>query len=340
MFIEVLEKLINKKNLNSDEMCGIMKEILEGKLSDAQIASFLVALRMKGETSGEITSAVKVLKEKGEKLNVENNDFLDIVGTGGSGSGAFNISTASAFVLASGGVKIAKHGGRASSSRVGAADVLEELGANIMLNSEQNEEMLEKTGMCFMFAPKFNPLMKNVAKARSEIKIRTVFNCLGPLINPSGARAQLIGVYDKALVKTVADVMLNLGQKEGMTVFGEGGLDEASVFSKTYFARIMQGEVVEDCFEPEIFGIKKAKIEDLKGGDKQENAKIIRNIFEGKEIGAKKDVVCLNAALGFVLSKKTDNPLSGFELAKKLIESGKTLFKLEQFIKETNEYIR
>ena len=199
MIIEALRKLISGQNLEKEEMKSIMNEIMEGKLPESQISAFLVALRMKGETIDEITSAVEVLKEKAKKLYLDKN-VIDIVGTGGDKSNTFNISTAAAFVVAAGGVGVAKHGNRSASSKSGAADILEVLGANIDLDCHQNKIMLEKTNLCFMFAVKYNPLIKNVLKVRREIKVRTIFNALGPLINPSNAKMQLIGVYDKNLV--------------------------------------------------------------------------------------------------------------------------------------------
>lgn len=340
MIIEALRKLINKENLSKTEIKEVMSEITEGTATDAQIASFLTALRMKGETVDEITASVEFLKEKGEKLNLKNRDVIDIVGTGGDGSNTFNISTAVSFVVAAGGVRVAKHGSRASSSKSGAADILEVLGANIYLDAKQNEELLDKTNICFMFAPKFNPLMKSVYNVRREIKIRTVFNCLGPLINPSCAKTQMIGVYGKNLVEPVSLVMKNLNVQNGIVLFGECGLDEASVVSKTFYSRIVDNEIKTGEFSPADFGIKEAKIEDIKGGTPIENAEIMKGIFKGTIKGAKLDVVCLNAALAFLSAKKTDTVEKGLELSYSLIESGSVYKKLIQFIEGTNEYTR
>ena len=281
MIIEALRKLISRQDLEREEIKTIMNEMMEGKMPSSQISAFLIALRMKGETIDEITSAVEVLKEKAKKLYL-NKDVIDIVGTGGDRSNTFNISTAASFVVASGGVPVAKHGNRSASSKSGAADILEVLGANIDLDCHQNKIILDKLNICFMFAAKYNPLIKNVLQVRREIKVRTIFNALGPLINPSNAKMQLIGVYDKSLVVPIAHVMANLGVKSGMTLFGECGLDEASVVGKTFYARIKDNSVTTGEFTPEEFGIKPCGLEDISGGEPEENAEIMKNIFLGK----------------------------------------------------------
>ena len=290
MIIEALRKLISRQDLEREEIKTIMNEMMEGKMPSSQISAFLIALRMKGETIDEITSAVEVLKEKAKKLYL-NKDVIDIVGTGGDRSNTFNISTAASFVVASGGVPVAKHGNRSASSKSGAADILEVLGANIDLDCHQNKIILDKLNICFMFAAKYNPLIKNVLQVRREIKVRTIFNALGPLINPSNAKMQLIGVYDKSLVVPIAHVMTNLGVKSGMTLFGECGLDEASVVGKTFYARIKDNSVTTGEFTPEEFGIKPCGLEDISGGEPEENAEIMKNIFLGKESVERKNVV-------------------------------------------------
>ncbi len=338
MIIDALKKVTENKNLSESEIKDVMGEILEGRASDIQISAFLIALRMKGETIDEIVGACKFLKEKGGKLDLKNKNVLDIVGTGGDGANTFNISTASAFVIASGGVCVAKHGSRAASSKSGAADVLEQIGANIMLGTKECEKILEKTGICFIFAPKFNPLMKNAANVRKEIKIRTIFNCLGPLINPSGAETQVIGVYDKKLVNIMAHSMVKLGCQRGMVLFGETGLDEASVVSKTYFAKIENGKVNTGEFSPEDFNIKRAKIEDLRGGEPDENAKILKGILKGEITGAKKDAVALNSGAAFYAFSKTKTLKEGVNLSYKLIENGDGFKKLMEFVEETKNF--
>ncbi|MCD8024816.1 MAG: anthranilate phosphoribosyltransferase [Candidatus Gastranaerophilales bacterium] len=340
MISELLKKLVRNENLSSVQIKYALNEILNGAVSPVQTAAFLTALRMKGETIDEITAAVELLREKGIKVPLETKNAIDIVGTGGDGANSFNISTAAAFVISAGGVKVAKHGNRSFSSKSGAADVLEALGANIMTDASQNKEIFEKTGICFMFAPNYSPLLKNAANVRKELKIRTVFNLLGPLINPSNVSMQLIGVYDKNLVKPIAQVMSNLKINNGFTVFGECGLDEASVISKTYWARIKNNKITTGEFIPEDFGIKRAKIEDIKGDSPTQNAKIMLDIFQNKIKGAKKDVVALNAALAFLISEKANSIAEGIKYAYNLIDSGAVYEKLDLFIRASNEYIK
>ena len=334
MIIEALRKLISRQDLEREEIKTIMNEMMEGKMPSSQISAFLIALRMKGETIDEITSAVEVLKEKAKKLYL-NKDVIDIVGTGGDRSNTFNISTAASFVVASGGVPVAKHGNRSASSKSGAADILEVLGANIDLDCHQNKIILDKLNICFMFAAKYNPLIKNVLQVRREIKVRTIFNALGPLINPSNAKMQLIGVYDKSLVVPIAHVMANLGVKSGMTLFGECGLDEASVVGKTFYARIKDNSVTTGEFTPEEFGIKPCRLEDISGGEPEENAEIMKNIFLGKESVERKNVVCLNAACAFLIADKVKSLKEGFEFAKSIIDKKEAYGLLMNFIEMT-----
>ena len=334
MIIEALRKLISRQDLEREEIKTIMNEMMEGKMPSSQISAFLIALRMKGETIDEITSAVEVLKEKAKKLYL-NKDVIDIVGTGGDRSNTFNISTAASFVVASGGVPVAKHGNRSASSKSGAADILEVLGANIDLDCHQNKIILDKLNICFMFAAKYNPLIKNVLQVRREIKVRTIFNALGPLINPSNAKMQLIGVYDKSLVVPIAHVMANLGVKSGMTLFGECGLDEASVVGKTFYARIKDNSVTTGEFTPKEFGIKPCGLEDISGGEPEENAEIMKNIFLGKESIERKNVVCLNAACAFLIADKVKSLKEGFEFAKSIIDKKEAYGLLMNFIEMT-----
>ena len=337
MIISALKKLVRKEDLSDIEITSIMNEIMEGGLTDAQVSSFLTALRMKGETIEEITACVKLLQEKANKLHLDKN-VIDIVGTGGDGASTFNISTATTFVVAAGNVPVAKHGNRAASSKSGSTDVLEALGCYIALSPENNKEILKETNLCFMHAPIYNPTIKNVLKIRSEIKIRTIFNMLGPLINPSGAKMQLIGVYDKNLVVPSAHVMSNLGVQKGMTLFGECGLDEASIFGKTYFAEIKNGIVEVGEFYPNDFNIKESPLDEIKGGTPYDNAEIIRGVFNNKIQDAKKDVIVLNSALAFYITGKTKTIKEGVEFAKDIIEKGLAKEKLEQFILATKRY--
>ena len=334
MITDIIKKLAEKKDLTDFEMKAVMEKITEGKIMPSQAGAFLMGLRMKGETIDEITSAVEVLKEKAKKLYL-NKDVIDIVGTGGDRSNTFNISTAASFVVASGGVPVAKHGNRSASSKSGAADILEVLGANIDLDCHQNKIILDKLNICFMFAAKYNPLIKNVLQVRREIKVRTIFNALGPLINPSNAKMQLIWVYDKSLVVPIAHVMANLGVKSGMTLFGECGLDEASVVGKTFYARIKDNSVTTGEFTPEEFGIKPCGLEDISGGEPEENAEIMKNIFLGKESVERKNVVCLNAACAFLIADKVKSLKEGFEFAKSIIDKKEAYGLLMNFIEMT-----
>ena len=334
MITDIIKKLAEKKDLTGVEIKSVMNEITEGTIKHSQAGAFLVALRMKGETIDEITSAVEVLKEKAVKFQTDKN-AIDIIGTGGDSAGTFNISTAAAFVVAAGGVYVTKHGNKSFSSKSGAANLLDIMGANINLDSDQNKQILDKLNICFLFASKYNPLMKNVFPIRSEIKVRTIFNALGPLINPSNAKMQLIGVYDKNLVVPIAHVMANLGIKSGMTLFGECGLDEASVVGKTFYAKIKDNSVTTGEFTPEEFGIKPCRLEDISGGEPEENAEIMKNIFLGKESINRKNVVCLNAACAFLIADRVKSLKEGFDLAKEIIDKKDAYNLLIKFIEAT-----
>ena len=331
MIEDAIKKLVLKENLNEAQIKEVMDEILEKRATEAQIASFLTALRMKGETAEEITSTVFLLRKKGEILNIDTKDVIDIVGTGGDGANTFNISTTTLFVVASSGLKIAKPGNRAASSKCGAADVLEALGVNINHTNEENQRIFEQTGICFMFAPTYTPILKNVQKVRKEIKIRTIFNCLGPLINPARAKMQIVGVYSKDLIEPVINSMKNLGVQKGMVLFGECGLDEGSIVSKTYYSQIKDGEIIKGEFCPEDFGLKRAKLNDIQGGDFKENALILKGILDNSIKGAKRDVVLLNSALSFYVSSKVKTIKEGIELSDKLIKNGSAYKKFIEF---------
>ena len=334
MITDIIKKLAEKKDLTDFEMKAVMEKITEGKIMPSQAGAFLMGLRMKGETIDEITSAVEVLKEKAVQFSTDKN-AIDIIGTGGDNAGTFNVSTSAAFIVASGGVPVTKHGNRSLTSKSGAADVLEILGADINLDSNQNKKILDKLNICFLFASKYNPLMKNILPVRKDLKVRTIFNALGPLINPSNAKMQLIGVYDKSLVVPIAHVMANLGVKSGMTLFGECGLDEASVVGKTFYARIKDNSVTTGEFTPEEFGIKPCGLEDISGGEPEENAEIMKNIFLGKESVERKNVVCLNAACAFLIADKVKSLKEGFEFAKSIIDKKEAYGLLMNFIEMT-----
>lgn len=331
-------KLVEGQNLDTAEVREIIDKIANGGATDAQIAAFLTALRIKGETVQEITAAAQTMKNKCIPINIENPETIDIVGTGGDCAGTFNISTTAAFVAAGAGCKVAKHGNRSVSSKSGAADVLEALGTNINLKPAESLAIFKKTGICFMFAQNHHPCMKFVAHVRQEIGFRTLFNILGPLINPAHTRMQLIGVYDKNLVEPIAKVLQNLMITDGMTVHGEDGLDEATITGATMISEIKNSKITSYTIVPEDFGLKRASIADIQGGNAKENAEIIKNIFTGKETGAKRDIVLLNAGLALYITKKAATIKEGVELAKASIDKGFTLKTLNEFITLSNSF--
>ena len=311
-----------------------MEEMIDGTATQAQMGGLLMALSMQGETIDEITAFAEVMREKGVKIKPER-EVIDIVGTGGDQVGTFNISTTSAFVVAAGGVPVAKHGNRSVSSRSGAADVLEKLGVEVALTAEQNEKVLNETGICFMFAPVYHSSMKYAAPVRKELGVRTVFNILGPLSNPAAATMQLLGVYDKELAGTMAEVLSNLGVTRGVAVCGEDGLDEITLTGETDVHEIRFGEITSYTITPEQFGLSRCPLADLIGGTPEENAQITMDILIGKETGAKRDVVLMNAGMALYLGIDGISLAEGVEKAKELIESGAALKKYEEFREAT-----
>ncbi len=337
MITEALKKLTQNIDLDYDTAKAVMNEITRGEVSDIQIAAFLTALRMKGETTDEITAAAQVMKEKCIKTDLGKIDTLDIVGTGGDMSNTFNISTATAFVVASGNVPVAKHGNRALTSKSGSIDVLEALGINVNKTIEEEKEIFNKLNLCFMFAQNHHPAMKYAANVRRELKFRTLFNILGPLTNPAGASSQLFGVFDKSLVNILCRVISNLGVKNVLVIHGKDGIDEATITDETIISEGRNGIIKDYTIKPEDFGIKRCLKKDLEGGTKEDNAQIIKNIFNGKEKGAKKDIILLNSALSFYTYNKTKTIAEGIKLSENLIESGEVLNKLNNYIKISNE---
>ena len=336
MIKEAILKLSKKENLNYEEAKEVMNEIMSGKATAVQMSSYLTALSMKGETIEEITGSAAGMRANCIKL-LHNMEVLEIVGTGGDNSNSFNISTASAIVIASGGVAVAKHGNRAASSKCGAADVLEELGININISPEKSREILSKINICFLFAQNYHIAMKYVAPVRKELGIRTVFNILGPLSNPAGANIELMGVYDESLIEPLAKVMQNLGVKRGMVVYGTDKIDEISMSSETKICEILDKENLKSyTISPKDFGYDFCDKKELEGGSVKENAEIIRNIFNLKDNGAKRKAVCMNAGAGFYIAKKVKNIKEGVQMAESLIDEKKAFEKLEDFIKESN----
>ena len=336
MIRESIIKLSKKQNLSYEEAEAVMDEIMSGKATPVQMSAYLTALALKGETIEEITASAAGMRAHCIKL-LHDMDVLEIVGTGGDGSNSFNISTTASLVISAGGVPVAKHGNRAASSKSGAADVLEALGVKITISPEKSQELLKKIGICFLFAQNYHIAMKYVAPIRKELGIRTVFNILGPLSNPAGANMELMGVYDEALVKPLAQVMANLGVIRGMVVFGQDSLDEISMSAPTSVCEIKNGTFTSYVLTPEQFGYERCTKEELQGGTPQENAKITRDILEGKEKGAKRHAVCLNAGAALYIAGKADTIEAGVKLAEQMIDSGAAKNKLEEFIAKSNE---
>lgn len=334
---EILSKLVAGNDLTKEEAMKAQEMILSGEATQSQIACFLTALRMKGETLDEITGLAMVLRDKANTISPKVDNYVDFVGTGGDCTYSFNISTTSAFVVAAAGVPVAKHGNRSISSKSGAGDVLEALGVNISADPDVVEKCVEEVGIGFMFAPHFNPAMKYVGPVRKEMGIRTVFNILGPLSNPAAATMQLLGVYDKKLVEPLAKVLGNLGVTRGVAVCGSDGLDEITVTGETTVCEIRFGETKTYTISPEQFGIKRCELSELIGGTPVENAQITREILTGKERGAKRNAVLLNAGMSLYLGIDGITLEEGVKMAADLIDSKKALAKLEEFVKVTKE---
>ena len=338
MIKEAIVKIVDKQDLTYAEAYQVMNEIMSGETSQVQNAAFLAALSTKStkaETIDEISGCAAAMRE--HALQVEHDkDVMEIVGTGGDGAHSFNISTTSAIVTAAAGVKVAKHGNRAASSKCGTADCLEAMGVNINLTPEQCRRLLEQVGICFFFAQKYHMSMKYVGGIRKELGIRTVFNILGPLTNPAHPSMQLLGVYDESLVEPLARVLTSLGVKSGMVVYGQDKLDEISLSAPTTYCDFRDGVYRSGVMTPEQFGLKRCNKEDLVGGTPEENAAITRAILEGKERGPKRDTVLMNAGAALYIAGKAPDPAGGIRLAAELIDTGKAVQKLEEFIAASN----
>lgn len=336
MITEAILKLSKKENLEPELLRESFIEIIEGKTSEAQIAAFLMGLSMKGETEEEIFETVKLFREYAIKIKAPQ-DAIDIVGTGGDRSGTFNVSTAAAFVVAGAGVPVAKHGNRSASSFCGSIDVLEELGVKVDMTPEAAESCLFKCGLTVLFAPLYHPAMKRVVPVRKELKIRTIFNILGPMLNPARVKRLLLGVFTKEYMEIICRVLLKLGAEDVMVVHSEDGLDEISLSGKTYIVRAKNGVIQSMTLSPEDVGVRRVSLHELKGGDKKENAKIILNILEGGK-GAARDMVLMNAAAAFQVAGKVDNFMEGLKIAIDSIDSGKAYNKLEE-LKKLSHFI-
>lgn len=331
---DAVRKLLNKEDLTPEMAEQVMESIMSGEASDVMKATYLTALEMKGETIDEITASAMGMRKFAKKLK-HDGDVFEIVGTGGDHSNSFNISTTASLVIAADDIKVAKHGNRAASSKSGAADVLEALGVNIMLAPEKMEEVLQRVGIAFMHAQVYHQAMKNVGPIRKELGIQTVFNILGPLTSPACAEIQIMGVYKQELVEPMAHVLANLGVKKAMVVYGQDGLDEISLGAPTSVCEYRNGEFKSYVITPEQFGLARCKKEDITGGEPADNARITKEILNGAK-GCKTDIVALNAAAGIYLSKEGMTMEECLKEARVLIESGKALEKLNQFVSATN----
>lgn len=331
MIQDAILSLSKKQDLTFETAKGVMHEIMSGNATDVQMSAYLTALSLKGETIDEITGSAYGMRMHCVRL-LHDVDALEIVGTGGDHSNTFNISTAAAIITAAAGIPVAKHGNRSASGKCGSADVLEALGVKITISPEKSAEMLKNIGICFMFAQNYHIAMKFVAPIRKELGIRTVFNIIGPLTNPAGAKMELMGVYDKSLVEPLAQVMCNLGVKNAMVVHGEDGIDEISMSAPTFVCEVKNGWVRSYTIAPEDFGLKRCKKEELQGGLPQENAAILKSILMGEK-SAKRDAAILNAAAAMFITGKYESINEAVKIANDVIDSGDALKKLDDFIK-------
>ncbi|OGO59371.1 MAG: anthranilate phosphoribosyltransferase [Chloroflexi bacterium RBG_19FT_COMBO_47_15] len=330
MIKEAIAALASGDSLTGEQAAQVMQEIMEGEATPAQFGAFVTALRLKGETVDEIVGLARTMKAKAIPV-ITDGLVVDTCGTGGDGSHTFNISTTAAFVAAGAGLKVAKHGNRAVSSQCGSADVLEALGVKIDLNAEQVQICLKEVGIGFMFAPVFHPAMKYAAVPRREIGIRTVFNILGPLTNPAGAKAQVLGVGDESLIEKLALVLQGLGCQHALLVHGEDGLDEITITGKTHVCELKNGRIKRYAVSPKDFGLSRASPDSIKGGDTKANADFLRNILAGALV-PQRDVVLMNAAAALVVGDKAKTFQQGVAIAKEVIDNGKASAKLDQLI--------
>ncbi|WP_136799220.1 MULTISPECIES: anthranilate phosphoribosyltransferase [Desulfosediminicola] len=332
-----IDRVVKRGDLSEAEMRDVMNIIMSGEATSAQVGSFITALRMKGETIDEIVGAVRVMRDKATFVDtgVQTEDgelLMDIVGTGGDGAGTFNVSTTTSFVVAAADVPVAKHGNRAVSSKCGSADVLEALGVDLTMKADQVADCVKQVGIGFLFAPMLHGAMKHAIGPRREIGIRTIFNILGPMTNPAGANVQLTGVFDKELTTILAEVLVRLGMKRTLVVWGEGNLDEMTTTGTTYVADGRDGKVENYTVEPEDLGLRRATMVELQGGESaEESATQVRDILAGEK-GPKRDMVLLNAAGALLVAGKVTDLKDGVTMAEELIDSGKALAKLDGLV--------
>ncbi len=338
MIKKAISKVVERIDLEEEEMTQVMEKIMEGVATPSQVAAILVALRMKGESVSEITGAAKVMREKSTRIKPSHPVVVDLCGTGGDQQGTFNVSTVASFIVAGADIPVAKHGNRSVSSQVGSADVLEELGVNINLPPKGSERCLNEIGIAFLFAPIYHPATKNVSQIRKEIGTRTIFNVLGPITNPAGIKYQVMGMYSEALLEPMAKVLRNLGYIRAMVVHGSDRLDEITVTGKTQIAELKEGMVKIYQFDPTDLGFKRRRLEELRGGNPRENAQILLSILRGEEREAKRDISVLNAAAGILVSGGADDMKEAIIRAEESIETRKALFKLNELIKFTRSW--
>ena len=349
MIKKAIARVVERENLSEAEMIQVMDQIMTGEATPAQVAAFITALRMKGETVEEITGAARVMRDRvtrirvgknvldldRDDINLDRESILDTCGTGGSGTNTFNVSTTVAFVVSACGVKVAKHGNRSVSSSCGSADVLEALGVNLDVTPETVERCIAEIGIGFLFAPALHGAMKHAIGPRREIGIRTIFNILGPLTNPAGADCQVLGVYREDLVEKLGRVLQRLGCRRGFVVHGLDGMDEITLTTATRLAEVSPQGVTVSEITPEALGLSRCRMEELRGGDAAENAAIVRGILAGNR-GPKRDIVLLNAAYGLVAAGKAATPADGLKLAAEAIGSGRAMGKLQKLVELTN----
>lgn len=330
-----IKAVTEHKDLSSDEMTAVMRLIMTGKATPAQVGGFLIGLRMKGETVGEVAAAASVMRELSTRVNVDTTQLVDTCGTGGDASGSFNISTASAFVVAAAGGKVAKHGNRSVSSKSGSADVLEAAGVNLELTPEQVAACVNEIGVGFMFAPMHHSAMKHAIGPRREMAVRTIFNVLGPLTNPAGAPNQVLGVFSEEWIEPLAQVLKQLGSEHVLVVNAEDGLDEISIGSVTHVAELKDGEVRTYTVEPEDFGMQRADLSTLRADDAEHSLRIIKSVLANQD-GPAKDIVCLNAGAAIYAAGLAGSIAEGVARAQEVIASGDAAAKLDQLVTATN----
>ena len=339
MIQQALAQLLDGRDLSRDDARGVMNTIMLGEATPAQIGGFLVALRLKGETADEIAGCADAMREHVLRIRPVRDDLVDTAGTGGDGANTWNISTAAALVAAAAGAGVAKHGNRAASSATGAADVLEALGFDLAMAPERIERSIDELGFGFLFAPSHHPAMRHAAPVRKELATRTVFNVLGPLTNPAGARAQVVGVYSPELVRTIADVLATLGARRAFVVHGAGGIDELSPVGPNLVAEVVDGEVRERTLDPEAeLGLPRCDLDELRGGSPAENAAAVREVFAGAD-GGRRSAILLNAAGAIAAAGHAGDLREGLALAQETVDSGAAAERLEQLVSFSRETV-